>query len=298
MSIYEAAALLAAACWAITSVITAGPAGHLGALAFTRIRMSMVLAMLAVWVLATGTWRTIGPGELAPLMLSGAIGIFLGDSLLFATLNRLGPRRTSILFASNAPMAVILGWLVLGETLKVNEAIGIVIAFLGILLAIVFGKRKSQLHQWEQVKGPLWIGVALGLAAGLAQASGSLVARPVMEAGVVDPAASSALRVGTSVVLFHLAMLAPGGWLKPQRPMTLHVAAVTAFSGFLAMAVGMTLILFALKGGQVGIVSTLSATTPVLVLPLLWWKTGERPALAAWAGAGMVIAGSGMIFAG
>ena len=64
------------------------------------------------------------------------------------------------------------------------------------------------------------------------------------------------------------------------------------------MGVGMTLLLFALSGGEVGIVATLSATTPALVLPLLWWKTGDMPPPLAWLGAALVVAGSGMIFAG
>ncbi len=162
MSLYEIAALAAAFCWAITGVITAGPAQHLGALAFTRIRMTMVLAMLAAFVAFTGAWRNIGTEALLPLMASGVIGIFLGDSMLFATMNRMGPRRTSILFSLNAPLAVVLGWLVLGERLTGRELTGIALAFAGVLLAIVFGKRKSQLHQWEEIKGPLWIGLALG----------------------------------------------------------------------------------------------------------------------------------------
>jgi drug/metabolite transporter (DMT)-like permease len=296
MSIYEIAALAAALCWAITGVITAGPAQHLGALAFTRIRMTMVLAMLAAFVAWTGSWRSIGSDTLPPLVASGVIGIFIGDSVLFATMNRLGPRRTSILFSLNAPLAVILGWLVLGERLSGRELAGIALAFSGVLLAILFGKRKSQLHQWESVKGPLWIGVALGMTAALAQAGGSLIARPVMETGI-DPAAGSLVRVATSVACFYMAILSPGGHLKAQNEMTLKIAGVTAFSGFLAMAVGMTLVLFALRGGEVGIVSTLSATTPALILPLLWIKTGEAPAPAAWLGALLVIAGSALLFA-
>jgi drug/metabolite transporter (DMT)-like permease len=296
MSVYELAAIGAALCWALTTIMTATPAQHLGALAFTRIRMSMVFAMLAVFVGISGGWRSIGEAALWPLILSGIIGIFIGDSLLFATMNRLGPRRTSILFSLNAPLAVILGWLVLGERLAPLELLGIAVAFAGVALAIIFGKRKSQLHQWESIKGPLAIGVAFGLGSALAQAAGSLIARPVMESGI-DPAASSLVRVGTSVVCFHLAMLIPGGYLKTQRPMTVPVLAATAFSGLLAMGIGMTLVLFALSGGEVGIVSTLSATTPALVLPLLWLRTGEAPAPFAWLGAAMVIVGSGLIFA-
>ena len=52
----------------------------------------------------------------------------------------------------------------------------------------------------------------------------------------------------------------------------------------------------ALSGGKVGIVSTLSATSPVMILPMLWLKTGERPAGGAWAGALLVVIGMGLIF--
>ncbi|MEM7464250.1 MAG: EamA family transporter, partial [Pseudomonadota bacterium] len=77
---------------------------------------------------------------------------------------------------------------------------------------------------------------------------------------------------------------------------TLRIFTMMALSGFLAMALGMTLVLFALSGGDVGIVSTLSATSPALVLPLIWIHTGERPAAGAWLGALLVILGSGLIF--
>jgi len=58
----------------------------------------------------------------------------------------------------------------------------------------------------------------------------------------------------------------------------------------------MTLLLYALSGGKVGIVSTLSATSPVIILPMLWLRTGERPAAGAWAGAALVVAGMALLF--
>lgn len=296
MSLFELAALGAALCWAVSGIMTAGPSAHLGAFAFTRIRMSMVLVMLAAAVAVTGGWRTLDMESLGALCLSGVIGIFLGDTLLFATMNRLGPRRTSILFSLNAPLAVALGWLLLGEALSGRQLAGIAVAFAGVLCAIVFGKRKSQLHTWEQVKGPLWAGVALGVGAALAQAAGSLIARPAMAAGAIDPVAGSALRVGTAVICFYVAMALPGERFRAKQKLTLPIAAMTALSGFIAMAVGMTLLLFALKGGEVGVVSTLSATSPALILPLLWMRTGEAPALGAWVGAALASAGSALIF--
>ena len=295
MPIHELAALGAATCWALTGLISAGPAGHLGAPAFNRARQIFVTGLLALYVLYTGAWRELDTSNAGPLLLSGLIGIFIGDTLLFETLNRLGPRRSGILFALNAPITALLGWLVLGETLPVFAVLGIAVTAAGVFLAILFGKRRAQMHQWEAIKGPLWIGVLLGIGAATGQAIGSIIARPVMATGI-DPFLASLLRVGIAAFCLSILLQLPIPSVKPKGPLTLKVAAVTALTGILALAIGMTLLLFALSGGKVGIVSTLSATSPALILPMLWLRTGERPAAGAWAGAALVIVGMGLIF--
>ncbi len=295
MPIHELAALGAATCWALTGLISAGPAGHLGAPAFNRARQVFVTGLLALYVLFTGVWRELDMTSAGPLLLSGLIGIFLGDTLLFETLNRLGPRRSGILFALNAPIAALLGWLVLGETLSSLAVAGILLTAVGVLLAIVFGKRRAQMHQWEAIKGPLSVGVLLGIGAATGQAIGSILARPVMATGI-DPFLASLLRVGTAAFCLSILLQLPIPSVKPRGPLTLKVAAMTALTGILALAIGMTLLLFALSGGKVGIVSTLSATSPVMILPMLWLRTGERPAGGAWAGAALVVIGMGLIF--
>lgn len=295
MPIHELAALGAATCWALTGLISAGPAGHLGAPAFNRARQVFVTGLLALYVLFTGVWRELDMASAGPLLLSGLIGIFLGDTLLFETLNRLGPRRSGILFALNAPIAALLGWLVLGETLSSLAVAGILLTAFGVLLAIVFGKRRAQMHQWEAIKGPLSVGVLLGIGAATGQAIGSILARPVMATGI-DPFLASLLRVGTAAFCLSILLQLPIPSVKPRGPLTPNVAAMTALTGILALAIGMTLLLFALSGGKVGIVSTLSATSPVMILPMLWLRTGERPAGGAWAGAALVVIGMGLIF--
>ena len=295
MPIHELAALGAATCWAFTGLISAGPAGHLGALAFNRARQIFVTGLLALYVLASGAWHQLDMANAGPLLLSGLIGIFIGDTLLFATLNRVGPRRSGILFALNAPIAALLGWLVLGESLPALAIAGIALTAAGVFLAILFGKRRAQIHQWETVKGPLWIGVLLGIGAATGQAIGSIIARPVMETGI-DPFLASLLRVGVAAFCLSILIQLPIPSVKPKGPLTLRIAVLTALTGILALAMGMTLLLFALSGGKVGIVSTLSATSPVMILPMLWLRTGERPAGGAWAGAALVVIGMALIF--
>lgn len=297
MPIYELAALGAATCWAITGIISAAPAGHLGSIAFNRMRQVFVSLLLLVYVLATGSWRELSLETITPLLLSGFIGIFIGDSLLFTTLNRLGPRRTGILFALNAPMAAVLGWLTLGETLSLNASAGIAVTVAGVALAILFGKRRAQIHHWETIKGSLWIGAGFGLAAAMGQAVGSIIVRPAMASGI-DPFVASMVRVGMAARCLSLLTSLPVAAFKPKNPLTPKMALLTALTGVMGLGIGMTLLLFALSGGKVGIVSTLSATTPVIILPLLWLRTGERPANGAWLGALLVVAGMALMMIG
>ncbi|MEX3008732.1 DMT family transporter [Hoeflea sp. TYP-13] len=292
---YEAAALGAALCWAIAGMISSAPAKHLGAIAFNRTRMVIVLVILGGYAFATGSWLSIGGPEAELLIISGFIGIFVGDTALFLTLNRMGPRRTAILFATNAPMSVVLGWMVLGEALSFAALAGIAITIAGVVLSIVFGKRRAQLHHWESITGPLWAGITLGLIAALAQSVGSIIARPVMETGV-DPVAASALRVAVAALGLTALMRLPYEQFHQRGELTKRVTGRIALSGMLGMGLGMTLLLFALEGGEVGIISTLSATSPALMLPLLWATTGERPAFGAWIGAALVVGGTALIF--
>ncbi|MDX2496145.1 MAG: EamA family transporter [Desulfuromusa sp.] len=68
-------------------------------------------------------------------------------------------------------------------------------------------------------------------------------------------------------------------------------------SGLLGMGVGMSLLLWAIKVAPVGIVATLTATTPIILLPIVWVMTKERPHFASVAAALAVFIGISMVFA-
>lgn len=295
MSIFELAALAAASCWALASLVSSTPSRHLGAFSFNLIRLSLVFIMLLITVLLSGSYSDFDTSHLLPVLLSGFIGFFLGDTALFQCMNRLGPRRMSILFATSAPMATLLGWVFLDEILSLQTLSGILLIICGVVLAIAFGKKCDQLDQWEAISGPLWVGVMFGLLAALAQALGLLIIRPVM-AGGADPVMVSALRMGVASLAMMVLFLSPLKQFKPAQKPTLRIVAQSALSGFIAIGVGVTLLIFALSGGEVGIISTLSATSPALMLPLLWLRTGQPPVPAAWLGAALAVIGSAILF--
>ena len=64
---------------------------------------------------------------------------------------------------------------------------------------------------------------------------------------------------------------------------------------FLAMGIGMTLLLNGLALGEARVVITLSATTLMLILPLLWITTGNRPHFMAWVSVVVTLVGITLI---
>jgi uncharacterized membrane protein len=79
------------------------------------------------------------------------------------------------------------------------------------------------------------------------------------------------------------------------QPLTTRLVLATGASGVVAMALGMTLILVALRTGQANLVSIMSSISPVLLLPLLWMIYRRRPALGAWVGSAMAVMGTALI---
>ncbi|WP_207478019.1 DMT family transporter [Arenibaculum pallidiluteum] len=294
MTVSYLASLGAALCWAIGGLIAIGPVRTLGAFSFNRLRMVIVLVMLLAVTLALGTWRTLEAGHLLGLAASGIVGILVGDSLLFRGLQVIGPRRNAVVYATAAPMAALMSWLVLDELLGPAGLLGLLLCTGGVMVAVFFGRPSGDGHAVERLEGRLIGGVAFALAAAFCQAAGTILAKPVMAAGV-DPIAASCVRVAVACAGLLVSGLLPGtsGLFCGVTPRLFGLVAV---NGMLGMGIGMTLVLVALSDGNPGIVSTLSSTTPVLILPLLWAYTGRRPPLGGWIGAAVTVGGIALIF--
>ncbi|PJG58498.1 DMT family transporter [Aeromonas cavernicola] len=291
---YEWLALASASLWAVAALISVKPARHLGAFAYSRWRMLLVSIMLGGMSLFTGGWQSLTAHALPMLALSGLVGIFVGDTALFACMNRLGPRRSGLLFSCHALFSALLGLWLFDERLGGWRLVGAMLVLGGVMLAILFGRRNQQ-HEWEQVRGHLAIGIALGLTAALCQSLGAIIAKPVMVTGTVDAVSASGVRMA-SALLAHCVLRGLRVPLAlPLNPINRHILGMIGINGFLAMAMGMTLILVALRQADVGMVAILSSTTPVMLLPLLWWHSGQRPALAAWGGALLATLGTAMV---
>jgi drug/metabolite transporter (DMT)-like permease len=272
----------------MAALVSHRPATELGSLHFNRVRMIVATLIMGTLLIVSGRPVAIPPEFWLPIVLSAVTGVVLGDFFLFVTMRRLGPRRTNVLFATNAVFAAIIGWVILGEVVSARTAIAVLLGFGGVVLAVVFGKRRDLLHKWESVMPPLWIGVVAGLLAAICQAFGVVFARPVMAAGV-DPVAVTLARAVVGAAVFWATL--PFDRSRVGMPLLPRgkLLALTGLNGLFGLGVGAAMLMAALKTGNVATVTILSSTTPVMILPFIWARTGRMPAPAAWVGAILVV---------
>lgn len=290
------AALGAASLWALSGLLTVGPVRQLGAISFNTFRMLCVALFLSIYLAITGLLKLPDNGLTITLVLSGFIGIYLGDTFLFGSVKRLGPRLAGLLFATNAPISFLIGLYWLEETYILINFIGVALVTSGVMLALAF-RRNAGNHHWEQSVGKVGFGIAAGFIAAVCQSIGTFIAFDAMQAGT-HPVLATAIRVWVAFGCLFLTILLSRGLkgFAVYKTLSLSVASRIIASGLLGMGIGMSLLLWAIKVAPVGIVATLSATTPIIMLPIVWFLTKERPHIAsAWAAIAVVI-GVSMVF--
>jgi drug/metabolite transporter (DMT)-like permease len=279
----------AAATFALSAMLIDRVNGRVALMQLARWQMGIAFVVTAIVSGLIGGWQTVEGWQFCLLAGSAAAGIMLASLTYFGSIMLAGPRISALLFSLASPFALAMGYVALGETVTPGQGAGIALILAGIVLAIA---APADAPVIGRIVRPLWQGVALGVITAAGQAAGSLLARPAMAAGV-EPVTAMAIRSGLGFAFFVALMIFP----VARRAKPLGRADLMAISGsaILGMFIGMSFLMAALARGDVGIVSTLSSTTPILILPMLWASTGKRPSPAAWAGAVMAVAGTALI---
>lgn len=288
----ELAALMAACLWAVATVIFGRLGKALSPLVLNLTKGAIALVLLAFTLILLGRDATALDRQAAGLLaLSGGIGIGLGDTAYFATINRLGPRRALLLETLSTPLAALLALTALQETLTPRAWLGIGLTLAGVAWVIA-----------ERVPGGVgradFRGVMYGVLAALGQATGAVMSRAVLADTAIDPLWSSLLRLvgGCVIVLGILRYQGPmTGALRPLRsPRLLAGVAIAAVLGtFLAIYLQQ----MALKYAPTGVAQALTSTSPLFVLPLAV-ALGDRVSLRAVAGAGVALLGIAILVNG
>lgn len=284
----ELAALTAAFLWAVGSLLFARAGKRTAPVVLNLVKTAGGMLMTALTVLALGDplFPThLSATELSWLAVSGVLGLTVGDSAFFVALNHLGARKAMLLWAIVPLATALLAWPILDEIPGPMAAVGGVVTLAGV--AWVLNERAPD-------GAPATTGVGVGLAFGLlavaCQAVGSVTAK--MAGTQLDAVGLTLVRLyfGTAGLLIQVAVQ---GRLRETQVLLrdgrglLLVLTATALGTWL----GLWLSMVALKLTLAAIAATLTATSPIFVLPLSRIFLKERLSVTAVVGAAVAVAG-------
>lgn len=106
------------------------------AVATGQILLSAALSLPLAWLVGpTPRWSELGPAVVVSLVLLGAFGTGLAFLLFYLLIQRVGPTNTTMVTYLIPVVAVITGWVLLGERLGLNVLVGAAGILGGVWLA-------------------------------------------------------------------------------------------------------------------------------------------------------------------
>lgn len=292
-------ALLAAFCFACSGVSAQRSSSILGPIKANVLRLGFSLLVLAVWTALSGG-VDMGSTAAWRLYLSGATGFGLGDMALFFALPRLGARLTLLVNLCTAPLFGMLGdWLLLGTHLQPRHALCSTLILLGVSQALL--ARPSAIH----TTGSRAAGFAAALVAGFGQGTGAVLSRwahaAEEAAGVHLPShIETFLRVLPGFAVVALFWLAVGQWRwqggeRPawslHHPLTPRATVWMILNATAGAILGVTFFQRALVEVSSAVALSITATTPILIMPMTAYSERDSPSARSVFGALLAVAG-------
>lgn len=292
MAIGVAAALLAALCWTVSSSLWRRLPTSLGPAELNLLKNLIALSLQLPLLVGAAASLPAGPTLL--LLLSGVLGIALGDSFYFAALRRLGTRRTLTFDAGGPAVTAAAGSLLLAEVPGPQQWLGIGLISLAVLLVAL--QRQGPTGSGDGQGGGVTaasqrLGVVLALAALGCGGGGALLARAALRTSALDPWHASTLRLAAAtLVLLPLMGRLWGHLRRPRpRPKTRRWPLVLVAT-LLGTTAGIGLQQLALDALPGGLAVALLATAPVMAVPLAPLE-GDRPGALGVGAALLALAG-------
>jgi drug/metabolite transporter (DMT)-like permease len=290
------AALGAAALWACTPLAIEGAARRIGSLTVNLVRLVFAFGFLCLagW-LSRGLPLPVDatPHAWAWLTVSGLVGYTFGDLCLYRAFVVLGPRLSTLMMSLVPPLAALIGWLALGETLTPRDLLGMTLTVGGIAWAVLERTRPKMGQTAGLHVTPA--GLALGFGGALGQASGLILSKIGM--GSYNAFAAGQIRVLAGIAGYSLLFLVIGWWPNVRQGVRDRTSmGFTALGAFLGPFLAVTLSLIAIRTTVAGVAASIMALSPVLIIPLVVLLRGEKVGIGGLLGALVAVSGVALLF--
>jgi len=293
MLLGELFALLTAISWSGGSFAFAEAANSIGSIQLNVNRVILASVFLFITIIIFNFDRNVSVYQLKYLIISGIIGIVIGDTFLFVAYQRVGARLSMLLMSSAPVMSTILAFIFLNESMSLVAIIGMLITISGIVIVVLFGNRSDQ-TKFKVTKA----GIILGLLASAGQATGLIFAKVAFNSGKLNEFTATFVRVFSSMVIILIVTTLLKKYKNPVKQYRAKPKALlfTLIGTVLGPFLGITLSLLAIKYTKIGIASTIMSTVPVIMLPMSKYIHKEKFNREIFFGTFMAVGGVAIIF--
>jgi drug/metabolite transporter (DMT)-like permease len=266
-------------------------------------RLALATVFLSAWAFSVG--NGISGAGFPLFLLSGLIGIGIGDAGLFQALPRLGSRLSLLLLQClTAPIAALIEWLWLGTTLSPAQITGVLVILAGVAMALMPGEHLTIPHP-QLVTGSLF-----ALIGALGNAFGVVISR---KAYAITHANQETLDGGTAAfqrilggLLIAAIFLLIAKWQFIRLPGKTNARSApapsvsdkwqriwpwVAMNSLAGQTLGVSCLQWALETTPTGIVMSIVALTPLTVMPLARIFEGEKITARSLFGGTIAVAG-------
>lgn len=227
------------------------------------------------------------------LILSGIIGLVLGDTFLFKSLKEIGPRYTMILMSSNPAFGAILAYFTFGEKISFVGILGMFITFLGICL-VIYQQNVNEISKYKITQK----GVIYGLLSALGQAGGLILTKFAFFIQEIHPLAATFYRIFPSFLTLFLFGIFYNrinhnffNLMSNKKTLALLI-----LGSVIGPYLGITASFIAVTHIQVGIAATIMSLQPILMLPISKYIQKEKFSFQSILGAFLAVLGIALLF--
>ncbi len=293
----EFAALATAALWSFTSIFFTLASRLIGSYQLNKLRIPLAAIFLfgMLFIITGRLWpENVGSPAYLYLIISGIIGLSLGDLCLFRAFVIIGTRLTLLIFAVSPIIAAITAWIMLGEKLGGYAIFGILITISGIWWVTV--ERPLDNNSKSGQFGSKGLGIILAIAAAAGQAIGLVLAKAGM-GDTLAPLPATLIRMVGATAAIWLFGIFKGDTIETLGKIKNRKMMLLALGGSICGPfLGVWLSLVAVKHTEAGVAMAIMGTVPVLVIPLVIIFFKEKVSLRALIGAVITAAGVAILF--
>ncbi|MBR3615518.1 MAG: DMT family transporter [Bacteroidaceae bacterium] len=275
------AAIASAASWAFATVMFDRIGKSINYAGITFLKGVFSIVMMVCLVIWSGGLTECNFADFLVLALSGIIGIAVGDTLFFRSLQDLGAKMQVLFFMLGQIVTMLLSFLLLGDVLSITEYLGALVLLSGVIV-VIWGKQEDRPNKTRGIIG--------GLISMLCFSISSIMVKIAI--GDIDIVTATFYRMvfGTASIMFvGLTSNKLISWVRPLRDIRLLMMFI--LNVFVLTVGGFMLSTLAIKNISVSIASVLSTTEPIFVLLFAFLINKEKAKPKEILGAAVTICG-------